>query len=139
MGAQRIAPECFRPSARPMVPMGVRTNAVVLKLLRDRFDGSSIRDLHADPLVRVREAVAQGQRGTPVQALVYEAVIGIAAAHAARTGYMAHGQLFVRDIHHGFRKLVDANHLFRPDVHWTCKIGFYEPAYAFEALIDVEE
>ena len=78
-------------------------------------------DLLLNPRIGRCQASTQRRLWLPAQLLANEMFAGVAPAYAQRSGDVFDPYLFPSYVHDDLVKLVDGDHLFRADIHRTCK------------------
>src|SRR5207253_7241912 len=75
----------------------------------------------------------------PVELLLDQLVVGVAAAHAERAGDMADRELLSGDRHDELGEAVDRHHLLRANIDRPREARAHQARAALQALVDVEE
>src|SRR5207244_13151879 len=87
-----------------------------------------------EPSVGVLEPVAQPRGRPPAEALMDQAVVGIAPAYPGRSRDVADADALARDRDHQARELVDRHHLVRADVDRAAERGATQTPLALHAF-----
>src|SRR5215831_3365637 len=80
-------------------------------------------DLLFDPVISRLQSCAQGLSWLPTQLLSDEPVVRVASTYSLRTGDMLFCDPLTGNLGDKIDQLIDGNHLLRPDINGSGKIG----------------